>query len=156
MLCIFGYGMQNRQCRRSHESHLWQEGLLQERSKFTFTFTPIFLIAIRKMFAVLASMAFTPAAPLTRASQAVCRSRTVMHNSFDAGAWHRQRRREILAAHPEVRELIGSDAWVASFGLLLLPAFGWMLVHSPDMTAIERLGHLWGIGSLRSTWAVCA
>ena len=73
---------------------------------------------------------------------------------FSAAEWHRSRRREILEAHPSVRALIGSDDWVLSLGLLILPAFAWVVWHSPEMSPAERIFHLWGVGSLRSTWAV--
>lgn len=53
-----------------------------------------------------------------------------------------------------MRDLIDGDAWVALLGLVLLPWFGWVLWHSADMSALERGLHLYGIGSLRSSWAV--
>ena len=40
---------------------------------------------------------------------------------FSASRWHRERRRQILAAHPEVRDLIGDDSWVFTLGLVILP-----------------------------------
>jgi hypothetical protein len=73
---------------------------------------------------------------------------------FDAAEWHRTRRKQILAAHPEVRGLIGSDAWVFSLGLVVLPAYGWSLYTAPSMSWADAAVQVWTIGSLRSTWAV--
>ena len=80
--------------------------------------------------------------------------RPTNRNSFSAAAWHRERRRRILANHPEIRQLMGSDAWVASLGLIIYPIYGWVLVHFGQMSIPEQFFHLYLIGSLRSTWAV--
>lgn len=74
--------------------------------------------------------------------------------AFSAARWHRERRRQILAAHPEVRGLIGSDSWVFSLGLVILPLYGSVLWHSPEMSLPELCFHVWTTCSLRATWAV--
>ena len=75
--------------------------------------------------------------------------------SFSASSWHRQRRREILAAHPEVQELIvQSDDWVALLGLLVLPCYGFVLSHAAQLSMPELCLHVCGIGSLRANWAI--
>ena len=71
---------------------------------------------------------------------------------FSAGEWHRSRRREVLAAHPEVRKLIGSDSWVLSLAFSSYNA--WALLPFGEMNPLEQAFQLWGIGSVRSTWAV--
>ena len=73
---------------------------------------------------------------------------------FSASRWHRERRRQILADHPEVRDLIGDDSWVFALGLVLLPLYGWVLWHSPEMSWGERAFHVWTTCSLRASWAV--
>ena len=47
-----------------------------------------------------------------------------------------------------------SDFWVLSLSLLLLPLFGWAVWYAPDFSPAEEAFHIWGIGSLRATWAV--
>ena len=75
--------------------------------------------------------------------------------TFSAAAWHRQRRREMLAAHPEVRKLISeSDTWVAAMGALILPSFAWAVCHSPDMSGPEWCVSIATIGSMRANWAI--
>ncbi len=73
---------------------------------------------------------------------------------FSASRWHRERRRQILADHPEVRDLIGDDSWVFALGLVVLPLYGWVLWHSPEMSWGERALHVWTTCSLRASWAV--
>ena len=73
---------------------------------------------------------------------------------FSASRWHRERRRQILADHPEVRDLIGDDSWVFALGLAVLPLYGWVLWHSPEMSWGERALHVWTSCSLRASWAV--
>ena len=73
---------------------------------------------------------------------------------FSASRWHRERRRQILAAHPEVRDLIGDDSWVFTLGLVILPLYAWVLWHSPEMSWEERGFHVWTTCSLRASWAV--
>jgi len=76
-------------------------------------------------------------------------------STFSAAQWHRQRRREILEAHPEVRSLTAeSDVWVASLGVLIIPCFVAVLAHTPEMSIPELCFHVVGIGSLRANWAV--
>ena len=41
-----------------------------------------------------------------------------------------------------------------SLGILILPAYSWAVLHFGEMSPLEQAFHLWGIGSLRSTWAV--
>jgi fatty acid desaturase len=43
---------------------------------------------------------------------------------------------------------------VFSLGAVVLPLYVWVLASSPDMLPLERAFHLWGIGSLRASWAV--
>lgn len=75
--------------------------------------------------------------------------------AFSAARWHRERRRQILEDHPEVRALLQeSDAWVRWLGAVVLPAFGWMLWHAPDMTWPEAILGIMVIGSLRANWAI--
>ena len=73
---------------------------------------------------------------------------------FDAAAWHRQRRRDILKAHPEVRDLMESDFWVAWLGLAIVPLFGLAVWHAPAASPIELVIEAYTIGSLRANWAV--
>ena len=73
---------------------------------------------------------------------------------FSASRWHRERRRQILADHPEVRDLIGDDSWVFALGLVILPLYCWVLWHSPEMSWGERALHVWTTCSLRASWAV--
>ncbi len=73
---------------------------------------------------------------------------------FNAAQWHRQRRRDILRAHPEVWSLVESDFWVFSLGLAILPLFGYVLWRSPSTPLPLLAAHMWGIGSVRSSWAV--
>jgi len=74
---------------------------------------------------------------------------------FSAAEWHRRRRSQILAAHPEVRELASErDEWVSALGLLLLPWYGSVLLHSPDMPPLELCLNAFGVGSLRANWAI--
>ena len=82
-------------------------------------------------------------------------SEVTTKTTFSAAEWHRRRRREILAAHPEVRALAReSDVWVASLGALLLPCYAWVLGHASEMSPAELCLHAFGIGSLRATWAI--
>ena len=73
---------------------------------------------------------------------------------FSASRWHRERRQQILAAHPEVRRLFGDDSWVFTLGLVILPLYAWVLWHSPAMTWEERAFHVWTTCSMRASWAV--
>lgn len=73
---------------------------------------------------------------------------------FSASRWHRERRRQILVAHPDVRNLIGDDSWVFALGLVILPLYAWVLWHSPAMSWEERTFHVWTTCSLRASWAV--
>ena len=76
-------------------------------------------------------------------------------SSFSAAAWHRERRRAILAAHPEVRALLRTDdTWVAWLGVVLLPCFALALFRAPDASPAELALDVAGVGSLRATWAV--
>jgi hypothetical protein len=81
-------------------------------------------------------------------------SDTRVGEPFSASRWHRERRRQILAAHPEVRDLIGDDSWVFTLGLVILPLYAWVLWHSPEMSWEELAFHVWTTCSLRASWAV--
>ena len=94
---------------------------------------------------------FRKPATLEKASDA---SDTRAGEPFSASRWHLDRRRQILAAHPEVRDLIGDDSWVFTLGLVILPLYAWVLWHSPDMSWEERAFHVWTTCSLRASWAV--
>jgi hypothetical protein len=80
----------------------------------------------------------------------------VRRGRFSASQWHRDRRSQILAAHPEeVGALLRqSDAWVLTLGSIILPAFAWELYHAADQSWAERVLGLFSIGSLRANWAV--
>ena len=75
---------------------------------------------------------------------------------FSAAEWHRARRRSILKDHPEARALVDgpTDTWVFALGLAILPAYGATVWNAPTFSAPEWIAALWGIGSLRSSWAV--
>ena len=75
---------------------------------------------------------------------------------FSAAEWHRARRRSILKDHPEARALVDgpTDTWVFALGLAILPAYGATVWNAPTFSAPEWAAALWGIGSLRSSWAV--
>ena len=53
-----------------------------------------------------------------------------------------------------MRGLIGDDSWVFALGLVVLPLYGWVLWHSPEMSWGERALHVWTTCSLRASWAV--
>lgn len=73
---------------------------------------------------------------------------------FSAAEWHRRRRRLIISDHPEVLSLLEDDSRVLLLGLGILPVYAAALWHSPSATWGELAADVWGIGSIRASWAV--
>lgn len=68
----------------------------------------------------------------------------------EQGSWHYERKRAILAAHPEVAKLFGTNPWTAAMLVVVMSAHVWLSVALVGAPVWVMLGMAYTVGALLS------